>query len=109
MALVKHCQKRAEEMIEVINKILEKEKDVDTSVMLKGLEKTLSGLTGSRKNRFVLPFVGKLLNGLFGVAQEADLEREEERLDKIERWAADYGHVISEIVDNLIDHGNDIK
>ena len=91
-------------MKEVVERSIEKEKGKETRQLLNNLERGLAGLVGSRKRRSLLPFVGKILNGLFGVAQESDLEKEEERLTKIEAWAQKYVHVITEVICKFNNH-----
>lgn len=104
MTKLLHCQERANEMIKVVDNILEKEKDEENKELLEDLKINLKELTGNRKKRSLLPFVGNILNGLFGVARESDVEREKERIDKIEHWANDMGHVINQFVSELNDH-----
>ena len=90
-------------MEKVITSIIEKEKDEENINLLNKLKGSLRGMTTSKKKRSLLPFVGKILNGLFGVAVEGDVEREKERLDKMEKWASEYGHVINNVVDSVND------
>lgn len=94
------CQGYARSMLESVNNILKKENDTENIQLLSQAEENLLELISSRTKRSLLPFVGNALNSLFGVATEADLEKEKERLDKIENWANNYGHVITDIIDN---------
>ena len=101
---IKILNEKTKEMENSLTNILKRESDKETIQIIEGFKESLSGLTRSRKKRSLLPFVGKLLNGLFGVATESDLQKEKERLDRIEGWAKEYGHVIDKIVDNMNQH-----
>ena len=100
MTSIIHSEQRAKDMLEAIGSVHEKE----ASELLTGLRKSLRSLVGSRGKRSLLPFVGHLLHGLFGVAQDSDIEREKERLTRIEAWAKNYGHVLDMAVENINQH-----
>ena len=94
----------AQNMTKLVEKLMASEKDEENNQLLKEAKDKLMDLTGSREKRSLLPFVGSIMNQLFGVATEASVEKERERLDKIEAWAQEYGHVINNVIDNLNDH-----
>ena len=74
--------------------------------LLKQIDEKLKVLTerNSRKERSLLPFIGNAMNTMFGVATEAQVEKERERLDKLERWATEHGQLMSNLVDNVNQH-----
>ena len=100
----KMYEKGAKDMLEKVDQILNAENEKENVEILEIIRKGLYEMVGSRKKRSLLPFVGKLLNGLFGVATDGDVERERERLDKIEKWAKEYGHVLDNVVDEINNH-----
>lgn len=51
-----------------------------------------------RSKRSLLSFIGTALNTLFGVATEANVEQEEARIDRLEKWAAARGTVINKVI-----------
>ena len=95
---------KAVEMEDRLSHIMISEKDDENKKILKNMRKKLSEITGSRKRRSLLPFVGNALNQLFGVATESDVQKERERLDKIEEWANNLGNIIQGTVGVLNDH-----
>ena len=95
------CQENANILLKEVDKLLENEKNEEISILLNEVQDRLREITPIRSKRSLLPFVGKLMNSLFGVTVESDFEREKERLDKIENWAKDYGHVINNVIDNI--------
>ena len=101
---LRNCQSKAQGMIKIVEGLLENESDKENKDLLLDAKDKLMEITGSRKKRSLLPFVGSIMNSLFGVATEASLEKERERLDKIESWAQEYGHVINNVISNLNDH-----
>ena len=101
---LRNCQSNALEMINIVKGLLKNEKESENKELLLDAKDKLMEITGSRKKRSLLPFVGSIMNSLFGVATESSLEREKERLDKIETWAQEYGHVINNVISNLNDH-----
>ena len=102
-------QSRALLMINNIKDLVKSETNEENVELLEHLSDTLRQLTNSRKKRSLLPFVGNVLNQLFGVATENDLNREKERLDKIETWANNLGNIITSTVGVLNQHANTIN
>ena len=101
MTEVQYLWDSLHDMSEKIKEMYIKENNNQTKLMLSTIEQTLKSVDVNRKKRSLLPFVGKALNGLFGVATEEDLQKEGERLDKLEKWAEEYGHVLDNAVDNI--------
>ena len=101
LSLVYSCQEKAEEMYDNVQRLWEKEEDQDIKKLLEDSKVKLSEITRSKSKRSLLPFVGTIMRDLFGVARNEDLEKEKERLDKIEKWANEYGHVINQIIENV--------
>ena len=95
---------RAIEIENCLNNLKRSERDEDNKDLIEGMSQKLSDITGTRSKRSLLPFVGTALNRLFGVATESDLERERERLNKIERWANNLGNIIQGTVSVLNNH-----
>ena len=95
-------KKKVREVNGMVKEIIQRESDEENLTLLRKLQGRLSEVESKRDKRSLLPFVGNILNGLFGVATEKDVERERERMDKIEKWAAKYGHVIHEMVNTMI-------
>ena len=103
MTGVAMCEEKARSIKPIIENLLETEKDEENKELLLDLKGSLEKIK-TRKKRSLLPIVGKLLSNLFGTATESDIEKEEERLKRIEGWANHYGNVISSIVHNVNDH-----
>ena len=101
MTTVKEIESKVTDLLVIVEKVMEKEKDDELREMLTEMLVKIKKLKVGRKRRSLLPFVGNILNGLFGVATEADVSREKERLDRIEQWAKQYGHVFDTVVENL--------
>ena len=95
---------KAAEMEERLSQMNGKEQDENNKELIQNMKMKLSEITGSRKKRSLLPFVGTALNKLFGVATESDLKKEKERLDRIEGWANHLGNIIEGTVNALNDH-----
>ena len=95
---------KAVEMETRLSRLKEKENDENNKLLIQTMEQKLGEITGSRKKRSLLPFVGTALNKLFGVATESDLKKEKERLDRIEEWANNLGNIIQGTVDVLNTH-----
>ena len=107
MSILNYCKEKAIEIENIITDLVNEHSSNQIVEVMKGLKNSLSEFTGSKRNkRSLLPFIGNLLNNLFGVATEADVEKEKERLDKIEKWATEYGHVINQIVDETNVHAS---
>ena len=108
---VNFLREKAKEMEDRLAHLKENEPDEKNKVLLENMKEKLGEITGSRKKRSLLPFVGTALNKLFGVATESDIQKEKERLDKIEDWAHHLGNMIDGTVDVLENHAmviNDI-
>ena len=101
---VKILRERAQEMENDLQIMYEKETDENNRAIIDDMTSKLSEITGSRKKRSLLPFVGTALNRLFGVATEGDIKREKERLDRIEEWAQSLGNIIQGSVGILNEH-----
>ena len=100
---------KAAEMEERLSQMNGKEQDENNKELIQNMKMKLSEITGSRKKRSLLPFVGTALNKLFGVATESDLKKEKERLDRIEGWANHLGNIIEGTINVLNDHAKIIN
>ena len=107
MTNLKYCKEKAIEIEQGITDIINNSPVTPIPEFLRELQVSLSDFTGTKLNkRSLLPFVGNILNSLFGVATDANIEREKERLNTIERWASQYGNVINQLVDETNLHAN---
>ena len=107
MITLNYCREKAIEIENAITDIVNEHPNSQTIQALRELQVSLRDFTGTKKSkRSLLPFVGNILNSLFEVATEASEEKERERLDKIERWASEYGNVINQMVDETNLHAN---
>ena len=70
-----------------------------------GVEKSV----GTRKKRSLLPFVGQALKSVFGVSTEADHKRAQERINKLEEWAARQGSTYNTIIEGVNSNSKSIK
>ena len=110
MTTLNYCNEKAIEIENILTNLVNEHHNNPILEVMKGLRNSLSEFTGSKiSKRSLLPFIGNLLNDLFGVATEADVEREKERLGKIEKWATEYGHVINQVVDEFNVHANTLN
>ena len=106
---ISYLKEKAMEMENLVKEMKEKEPEDSNKKVLENLKQILSEFTGTRKKRSLLPFVGNLMNTLFGVATENDLKREKERLNKIENWAENIGNLITSSVGTMNQHAKVIN
>ena len=106
---IQYLQTKAKEVVETIQVVKQTETSTENKEMLERMSELLNELIGSRKKRSLLPFVGNALNQLFGVATENDLNREKERLDKIEHWANNLGNIVTSTVGVLNQHAKTLN
>ena len=84
MTTLNYCREKAIEIENAITDIVNEHPNSQTIQALRELQISLSDFTGTKiSKRSLLPFVGNILNSLFGVATDANVEKEKERLDKI--------------------------
>ena len=105
---VAFCQEKAKLMLESLNTVIAKENDTANLKLLEQAKSKLNEVV-PRKKRSLLPFVGTMMHELFGVARDNDLEKEKERISKIESWANNFGNVINKVITNLNEHSENFQ
>ena len=74
MCTLNYCREKAIEIENVITDLVNEHPSNQIIEVMRGLKNSLSEFTGSKINkRSLLPFIGNLMNSLFGVATEADV------------------------------------
>ena len=68
------------------------------------VKKEISKIRENEKKtkRSLLPFIGNALNTMFGVATDAQVENERDRISKWEIWAGEMGIIMRKIINDQI-------
>ena len=84
-------------------------KDLINSVAEELQEGELKFRATKRNKRSLLPFVGTALKSLFGVSTADDTDQAKERLNKLERWAAQQGSAYNTVIEGVNENSKGIK
>ena len=61
------------------------------------------------RKRSLLPFVGSALSALFGVATDEDITLQDERIKRLELWAAERGNIMQTVIEGNEENAQNIQ